>query len=96
MTLKNALWASAAWTVLVVGATASTIWYVVTHRLPGVSSNARAARAGSGMGIAAGIGYGCIWLPYAAAGGGETACTVALTAVLFDVFVAYVVRIQTS
>jgi hypothetical protein len=67
MKLKTALIASAIWTVVVIGLIGVVIWYIANHPVPGVSKKDRAAQAGGGLGVFAGIGYGCIWLPYAAA-----------------------------
>jgi hypothetical protein len=67
MRLKTALIATGIWTVVVVILAGVVIWYIANHPIPGVSKKDRAAQAGGGLGVFAGIGYGCIWLPYAAA-----------------------------
>jgi hypothetical protein len=67
--LKYALWATAAWTVIGVGASAAVLWYISTHPVRGARARDRAAVAGQAAGIVVAAGYGVIWLPYAAAVG---------------------------
>lgn len=69
MTLKRALIATAIWTVLLIGISAGAIWYVRTHPIRGVSMDDRASQLGGGLGILGAIGYGAIWLPFAASVG---------------------------
>ncbi len=66
MTLKTALIATGVWTLCVILILGAGLWYVTTHPIRGVRTEARAAQMGSGLGVLTAIGYGCIWLPYAA------------------------------
>src|SRR4051794_23735302 len=65
MKLKYALWATLAWTLLACGGSGVGLWYITTHRIPGVSAEQRAAQLGQGAGPVTLIGYAAIWLPYA-------------------------------
>lgn len=67
MKLKTALIATGLWTAVIVVLAGVVIWYIGSHPVPGASKQDRASQAGGGLGVLAGIGYGCIWLPYAAA-----------------------------
>lgn len=66
MTRRLALILSGVWTAVVLVAAVAVVWYVVTHPVRGMTQDQRAAKVGGGMGVAAGIGYGIIWIPYAA------------------------------
>lgn len=66
MTLKRVLILTGIWTVLMVGVGAAAIWYIATHRVPGVRAEDRASQLGSGLGLLMTFGYACIWIPYAA------------------------------
>ena len=65
MSLKTALVATAAWTLLAIVASVGLISYVVTHPIAGVSAEQRGQMLGSGVGIILSIGYAVIWLPFA-------------------------------
>ncbi|MDB5350475.1 MAG: hypothetical protein JWN86_1722 [Planctomycetota bacterium] len=41
------------------------IGYILSHPIPGVSSDDRAAQLGSGAGVVTAIAFGVIWLPFA-------------------------------
>ncbi|MCA9095797.1 MAG: hypothetical protein KDA68_20095 [Planctomycetaceae bacterium] len=66
MTLKRVLILTGAWTLVMVGVCVVAIWYVVTHRVPGVRPEERASQLGSGLGLLTTFGYALIWLPFAA------------------------------
>lgn len=66
MTLKFAVIATAVWTLATAGLGAIAIWIILTHPIPAVPPEVRAAQLGSGMGTLAGIGYAVIWIPFAA------------------------------
>lgn len=66
MTLKRVLIFTGIWTLIMVGVCVAAISYAATHRVPGVRAKDRAAQLGSGLGTLTVIGYGAIWLPFAA------------------------------
>ena len=69
MKLKHALIASGVWTVVGVVAAVGLITYIASQRLPRRVAEQRAQTAGGAAGVVVAVGYGAIWLPYAAAVG---------------------------
>jgi hypothetical protein len=65
MKLKHALWATALWTVLALGACAVCLWYLGTHPVPGAPLERRARQLGEGAGTVMALGYAAVWLPFA-------------------------------
>lgn len=66
MTLKQRVVITAIWTALIFVIGGVGIWYIGAHPISGVRTEARASKLGGGVGVLATLGYGCIWLPYAA------------------------------
>jgi hypothetical protein len=66
MSLKTSLIATAAWTVLMLVISVGAIVYVGTRPVPNRVKNERASQLGGGLGVFTAIGYGAIWLPFAA------------------------------
>lgn len=68
MKLKHALIASAVWTVIGLAGCVALVVVIAGSR-PTRAAEQRAAQAGGGAGTVMVIGYGAIWLPFAAAVG---------------------------
>ena len=54
------------WTAVIIMIFCVAIWYIMEHRVQGMSREERAERMGFSLGILAAVGYGLIWLPYCA------------------------------
>jgi hypothetical protein len=68
MTTRLALILTGVWTLVVVAGCAAVLWYVMANA-PRSTAEARLGQAGTGCGTVAALGYGAIWLPWAAAWG---------------------------
>jgi hypothetical protein len=67
MSIRTALILTGVWTLLLLAGCAGVVAYIANG--PRHQQEARAGRAGGGFGTLAAIGYGAIWLPWAAAYG---------------------------
>lgn len=68
MTTRLALILTGVWTLIVVVGCVAVIWYATSTTSRSVAA-ARMGQAGTGCGTIAAIGYGGIWIPWAAAYG---------------------------
>lgn len=66
MTLKRAFFLTAIWTFGMAGICGLVIAHFASHPTLDVSPEDRASQVGTWLGVAASIGYGLIWIPYAA------------------------------
>jgi len=69
MRLRTALIASGIWTAVGVIGCVVLISVIAGQRLPRRDAEQRAGQAGTGAAVVMAIGYGAIWLPFAAAVG---------------------------
>lgn len=69
MTLKTAFIATGVWTVVGLVLSVVLVIAIASGSTRRSEANQRASMAGSGAGLVMAIGYGAIWLPYAAAMG---------------------------
>lgn len=66
MDYKRLLIRSVIWTIVIgVGLGGLAVWYVVSHPVPGVRTEARTEALGRAVGVVIGLGYGAIWIPEA-------------------------------
>jgi hypothetical protein len=68
MSTKLALILTGVWTVLVIAGSIAAISFVAA-KVPRHQQEARAQKLGAGVAVVAAVGYGAVWLPWAAARG---------------------------
>jgi hypothetical protein len=68
MTTRLAFILTGIWTLIMTIGCGGVLWHIVKN-VPRGQQEARASSLGSGCGVLASIGYGAIWLPWAAVKG---------------------------